>query len=278
MSSIKKAFAGIQAEEELKKNTLLFLQKARQANSKPRRQTSFIRYAALTACLAIVAFVGLFSYNLYFTPSGYIGMDVNPSIELTVNRFERVINARAFNAEGEAVLSNLSLRNKRYDEAATLIMSEITDLGYWREDGLVSITVQTDDPNREGAMLAAMGSSVNSHMETHHWAGQVDVFSVDSDMLEHAHAEDMSVAKYLAILELQEVDPTASMDRCRGHSVGEIRQMTQEHGGRHHGDNNGNGAEDDVPGAMPDNTEEPDNDNTSHNGGHGGHGKNGRHE
>ena len=272
MNSIQKAFDGIQAEEKLKENTMRFLRKARPTNHKFRRQTSLMRYAALTACLALVAFMGLFSYNLYFTPGGYIGMEVNPSIELTINRFERVIDVRAFNAEGEEVLSNLTLQNKKYDEAATLIMDEIAALGYWREDGLVSITVQTEDSDRESTMLATMETSVNSHLETHHATGHV--FPVDSDTLEHAHAENMSAAKYLAILELQEVDPTASMDSCRRHSVGEIQQMIEAHAGNHQSGNSDRSAE----GAAPNGTEGQNSGGTFHGEGHNGHGGNGGHD
>jgi len=41
----------------------------------------------------------------------------------------------------------------------------------------------------------------------------------------------MSVAKYLAILELQELDLTATMDRHRKWSMREIRQIMRGHHG-----------------------------------------------
>ena len=274
MNSIKKAFDGIQAEEKLKEDTLLFLKKVSQKNSNPYRKTSFVRYATMMACLAVVSFMGLLSYNLYFTPSSYIGMDVNPSIELSVNRFDRVIGVQAFNTEGTEVLSSLSLQNKRYDEAATLIIDSITDLGYWHTNGLVSVTVQTSDFNKENILLTTIKSRINLHMENHHTNGQVDVFSVDGDTLEHAHAESMSAAKYLAILELQEVDPTASMDNCRRHSVDEIRQMTQEHGGEHHGSFN---TESDVSDSSSDSSFDDDAGQNDGHIPHRGHGGNGKH-
>ena len=249
MNNLQKAFDGIRAEVELKQNTIDFLCNAIHAKGNPHRKRAIVRYSVAAVCLLIVAFLSLFSYS-YFTPSGYIGMDVNPSVELTVNRFDRVIDTQAFNEEGEAVLLDLSLRHKMYSEAAELIMDKITDLGYWQEDALVSVTVQTDDPGRESAMLAAIEVGVNSHIDAHNTSGQVDVFSVDSETLGYAHDEGMSAAKYLAILELQELDPAVTMDECRDHSVGEIRQIIEGHRGEHHGNGNGGGSNNDSSDAA----------------------------
>ena len=164
MNQVQHAFHSIRAEDELKQRTLHALQRAIHSNGKSRRRALPARYGLVAACFVLVASLGLFSHS-YATPSGYIGMDINPSVELTVNRFNRVIATRAFNEEGEAVLLALSLRHKEYEQAAILLMDKVSDLGYWQEDGLVSITVQTDDPDMEQAILAAMDSSINSHMQ-----------------------------------------------------------------------------------------------------------------
>ena len=231
MNDLQKAFDNIHAEEDLKRGTMRLLQNVIQGKSKPHYRNSFAGYGVVAACCALVALFGIVSYSLYFTPKGYIGVDINPSIELTINRFDQVIDTWAFNPEGEEVLSNLVLRNKNYNEAANLIMDEIETLGYWREDGLVSVSVQADDSNRENSMLAALESTVNTRVQAHHPNVQVDIFSVDSETLEYAHDENMSAAKYLAVLELQELDPTVTMESCRRHSVGEIRQVIEGHHG-----------------------------------------------
>ncbi|MDR1616105.1 MAG: hypothetical protein LBR98_03750 [Syntrophomonadaceae bacterium] len=33
---------------------------------------------------------------------------------------------------------------------------------------------------------------------------------------------------------MQKVDPTATLESCRDHSIGEIRELTQEHADSHH--------------------------------------------
>ena len=40
---------------------------------------------------------------LYFTPTMEISVDINPSIELGVNRFDRVISVDGYNEDGQAL-------------------------------------------------------------------------------------------------------------------------------------------------------------------------------
>ena len=233
MNNLYKALEKIHAEEDLKQNTIQFLQKKIQEKGKPRQRFSFARYSVVIVSIALVAFFGAFSYS-YFTPNSYIGLDVNPSIELSINCFERVIDAQSYNSEGEEVLAGISLQHMGYDEATVLIMDKITELGYWKENTLVSITIQTNNPNRENTMLTTIESGVNSHIEAHHTSGQVNVFSIDNKTLEHARDEGMSAAKYLAIMKLKELDPTATIEEHREHSVGEIQQIIDGHRSGHH--------------------------------------------
>ena len=234
MNRFQKAFDGIRAEEELRENCLGVLTDTIQGKPRPRRSVRYIRrrylrYGFAAACLAVMLFLGLFSYRLYITPSGYIGMDVNPSVELGINQFERVIRTRAFNAEGDQLLSSLSLQNKNLREATVMILDEIEHSGQLCKDSLLSVTVQADDPNRERALLAEIMLNVNTHVEGYPQKAEVDVFSVDGDTLALSHAANISAAKYAAILALQAYDPSVTIDSCRDHSVSEIHQMIQQH-------------------------------------------------
>jgi hypothetical protein len=82
-------------------------------------------------------------------------------------------------------------------------------------------------------------------------------------MRNEAHEQNISPAKYLAILELRTLDPTATVDACRERSIGEIRELTQEHAGDHH---DGAAAPDGNPqgGASPG----PGERGSDHTGGH----------
>jgi hypothetical protein len=183
---------------------------------------------------------GAYSYNLYYTPSAYVDMDVNPSLELVLNRFDRVIDTRAYNNDGEAVLKRANIKHKKFDDAIDFLLDTMIAQGYAQEESLISLTLQANDNERESRMLSVIESTVHEH----HGSAHINAFSVDENVRNAAHHLDLSPAKYLAIQELIEVDPTVTYDSCRGQSIGEINRRREEHSEKHrgnHGDGRGHG-------------------------------------
>lgn len=234
---IKAAFDCIRAEDSLKANTVSFLQAEALRRNQQRGRTA--RYAAALASVAVMFLLGMFSYNLYFAPIAYVDVDVNPSVELMLNRFDRVVGTRAYNEDGENILTGLYLNNKNYNDALIILIEAIGQKGYIQNDGLVSVTLQTDNASKENQLLASLQNGVAGYMAGRHHSAQVDVFSVSGDTRTYAHRLNLSPAKYLAIQQLIEVDPAATVESCRGHSISEIKQLTQNHTGEHHSVKNG---------------------------------------
>ena len=226
---IKQSFESIKADDALKEQTMAYLKNVIDHPKPKRKQVPYYRFASAAACMLFVLCIGIFSRQMYYTPVSYVSLDVNPSIEITLNRFDRVIKTKAFNAEGESILSGLKLNNLNYNSAVKTIVESITEQGYIVESGLVSVTLSTDKSAKEVQMKTALETDVLTVVSNHHLNAQIEVVTVDSNTISEAHAEDLSPAKYLAIMKLKEVDPTASFDSCRDHTIGEIRELTGSH-------------------------------------------------
>jgi hypothetical protein len=82
--------------------------------------------AGMAAALAIST-IGAFAY---YTPTDYVSMDVNPSIEYTVNMFDRILEAKAVNEDGSEILSDLDLKNKNLKEAMEETLDQLIREGY----------------------------------------------------------------------------------------------------------------------------------------------------
>ncbi|MDR2356376.1 MAG: hypothetical protein LBE16_09360, partial [Clostridiales Family XIII bacterium] len=64
--------------------------------------------------------------------------------------------------------------------------------------------------------------------------------------------------------ELRTLDPTATVESCRERSIGEIRELTQEHAGGHHDDGDTAGADGNPQGGASSGTDR----GSGHKGGH----------
>ena len=232
----KTAFDAVHAEDSLKSDTLLRLRAKLYNNPRPRRYLRIKRLAVMAACFVLVMFLGALSHNIYYTETAYIDFDINPSLEIFVNRFDRVTEANAYNSDGEELLSAVKIKNKSVDKALDELIDATAQKGILQDGGLVSVTVQSLQGDGE-KLLVDIQEIVNAAVAGYAKA-QVDVFPVDSGTRSAAHDLHITPAKYLAFLELQQVDPTATVDECRDHSITEIRQRTQAHKG--HDDTSGN--------------------------------------
>ena len=111
-NEIQKGMENIRATEEMKRNTLHYLEAQRDRKYRgifQRMPYRALCYAMAVICIFILAGTG--GYSVYSRPVSYISIDVNPSIELAVNRFDRVVSATGYNADGEDILQHVSLEN-----------------------------------------------------------------------------------------------------------------------------------------------------------------------
>lgn len=84
----------------------------------------------------------------------YVTIDINPSIELIINKNEEVIHANALNEDGEVLLSAIDLIGLSVDDAMDLIIETAIELGYIdidSEETLVSVS--TPSENDQGQMI-----------------------------------------------------------------------------------------------------------------------------
>lgn len=221
---IHDAFDSIKAEEKLKQDTLAYLE--RKINQK--KPSPFRKYAVTFASAILLILAGFFSYDLYFSEAFYLDLDVNPSIELTLNRLDRVIATNAYNEDGELILSKVSINNKTYKEALKILIDEMIEQGYIEDSTSFYATLQTDKIKNDRDLLNELKQYIDTVLVSNSKAVEQNIFEVDSKTKSASHALHLSPAKYLAITELQSLDPTATFEHCRDHSISEIHDQIND--------------------------------------------------
>lgn len=109
----------------------------------PRRARRLILAGGL--CLALLVGGGL----SYFSPAAHIGIQVNPSMELTTNFMDRVIRVEALNQDAEVILEDLDLKHVKVDTAVSAIVGSFVQHEYFADGtGTIHITVTADDQRR----------------------------------------------------------------------------------------------------------------------------------
>lgn len=213
------------ASEELKKNTLEYLKK--QQNY--RKPHLVWRYVLAAACFCIV--LGMAGgYLAYARPVSYISVDINPSIELGVNRFGKVVSADAYNVDGQDILEHVRLKNMSYIGAIEKLLGSEDCSVYLTGDSRLFFTVISEESNK-------IAAEINENEISRFYGAQT--YISDTACREEAHQHDMSFGKYRAYLELSEYDETVTVEDCHGMTMGEISDRIETCKG--HGDTESGG-------------------------------------
>jgi hypothetical protein len=88
----------------------------------------------LLAAAALLVFLSSGSAYAYYTPVATVDVEINPSIEVKVNRFDRIIAAEAKNEDGQAVLDNLNLNNYKLEDGLIQIVEEARNEKFINDD------------------------------------------------------------------------------------------------------------------------------------------------
>ena len=235
-NKIHDAFDSLRADPQLVASTKQFLSEERKKKQKTNRSPVFQKALAVV-CLAFVLVAGIGGYTWIQAPVSYVGIDVNPSIELALNRFDKVVSVHAYNEEGEEILKSLQLKGKTYTEAIDTIVGSKEMKAYLKKRAELVFTVAADSRRESG-----LKSGVESCLD--HMGYKSQSVSVDIGIVPQAHSLGLSLGKYYAWQQLIQYDDTVTADECKDMSISELHERIDEHEhGGDHGQGSGHGDE-----------------------------------
>ena len=241
----KAALDQVRADQALKENTMAFLaQRTQGFTDRPRKRASTARrLVPAAACLVLVLLGGNW---LYFTPTAAISVDINPSLELTVNRFDKVLSAQGFNEAGQALADTLDLSFADYTDVVEELLATDQITALLSGDAVLTITVVGGSDSQSARLLSGVETCTAGRENAY-------CYCAHGEDMEAAHDAGLSYGKYQAFLALQALDPSVTAEEVQGMTMRELRDRIAALGGGqnaagehtessgHHGNGNGNG-------------------------------------
>lgn len=129
----------IEAEEDLKQRTKTAVLAA--IENKNKRVLPMKRPTAAMVSIAATMMLLLGGIGFYFTPVYGIGLEINPSIQLGVNSFGRVVRAEGINEEGRNLVESHNLLHMSVELAIRELVEEAGNQGFIASDGSTVISV-----------------------------------------------------------------------------------------------------------------------------------------
>lgn len=241
MNSFSEYMDKVKAEKELKTKTESFVrtafssaecQKKTADSGLEFRRERFAFNKFLTTISAVVAclILTLCGNAYYHTPVNYLCMDINPSVELGINTFGRVVSTQAYNEDGFRLLGDDKYSNLSVEDAVSTLVQNAAKQGFIAGDGSTVIAV-TAESNQNGtaAELQSRGEAgANSTLS----AGGISaiVYSDYTDLQLRKQAQDLGISpgKLRLILILQTLDPGITIEDYKNAKITNIITKANE--------------------------------------------------
>lgn len=192
--------------------------------SKSNKIKKWIIGASAAAVIALAAGIG-FAGNQYFSVATVIGIDVNPSIELRVNKNDAVVKALALNSDAEIILDEMKLKGVDCDVAVNALIGSMLRHGYIDElKNSILISVDNPDAQKSAELEERLINEINSILSGSSVEPAVMAQSVSDDASIKSLAEQygISVGKATLIQKICNADPTKTFESLAGLSVNDL--------------------------------------------------------
>ncbi len=172
---------------------------ANQKKAKTLQTPMWKRLTAIAAAFVLV-FCGVLALTL---PGGNrvaatVALDVNPSMEIDVNRKEEVIRVRALNEDAERVLAGMDLEDVDLNVAVNAIIGSMLQQGYLTADSnSILVSINSKDTERAAELQNALATDIENILGEQNIGASVfaQTYEKNQKVEEKAEKNHISVAK-----------------------------------------------------------------------------------
>lgn len=180
----------------------------------------------IAACFCMIMLAGgTYSFQNSRVDS-VIGIDVNPSVELSVNKKNRVLKAEAVNQDGKTILQDMDLEGVDLNVAVNALIGSMVTHGFLDDlDNAILVTVSNDSIKKASSLRSAVVSDIRTTLEEKRLKAVVYDQQVieEDDVKQLARQYDISYGKAYFLKELIAQNSSLSMD-----DMEELAPLTME--------------------------------------------------
>lgn len=166
----------------------------RQEEAKPIPKIKRMGAAVVSICLCLLL---VFTFQTNRRAAAIVDIDINPSIEITLNKRNKVIRMDAINQDGENILEHLDYKNQDVDEVLYKLLDELVRQGYLTKDKLENnILLSVEHPKLEMAeeLTIRLNSAVSRYLAKRQIPVKITDQHMDDDDSERKVAKEYGIS------------------------------------------------------------------------------------
>ena len=161
--------------------------------------------------LFLLSFVGIGSYS-YVQPYSYVSLDINPSIEYALNRYDKVIAVSGVNDKGQQVVSSIEsdVKNQNITKALGVTIKQLEKEHYIVSKEYNHVIVSVCSSNDTKAQ--SLASCVDSFSKEESSDCSIDTMTVSKEVKDNADSLGITPGKLALIHAVAETTSASDFD------------------------------------------------------------------
>ena len=129
--------------------------------AKPALHKRLVRWGTMAACLCLL----LLGSWVWQSPIGTVRMQINPDVQMSVNRFDRVVALEGLNEDGAALIDGYRAYGKGMKTVSDELADRAMELGYLSDGGKITLTVSSEKDGWKTAAEEMLLLELEVHFE-----------------------------------------------------------------------------------------------------------------
>lgn len=134
--------------------------------SKTIESRQWFKYGCLAAAI-ILAVMPFIYFKAAYATVAYVDIDINPSLELAVNKYNKVNSVIPLNNDASLLIKKTPLKNMDIEEALSTIIDEAKGMGYIKDnsDNNIKISLVNLNENQAKMTSESLFDSAKKHIK-----------------------------------------------------------------------------------------------------------------
>lgn len=198
-----------------------------------KKKRPFIKYMAGMAAALMLVIGGMSIYQGNHAIASTIMLDVNPSIEIQVNKGEKVLNVKSLNEDAQIVVGEMDFAGSSLDVTVNALIGSMLRNGYISDAAnSILVTVDNNDPAAGQAMQSRLMSEINAILESGNVSGAVlgQTVTNDSEIQKLAEQYGITIGKAKLIKQITQQNTFYTFEDLVPLTINELNLISESSG------------------------------------------------
>ena len=188
-----------------------------------KKKRNFIPYVVSICTLVFCLLIGFGIYNNSFKVTSKIGIDVNPSVLLKLNKKNKVVDVVSNNDDGNKILNNMDLKGSDINVAVNALIGSMVKNGYIDElANSILISVEGNSQEENEKLRKQIVDELNYYLANNNFSIVSQTVSSKNELESIAKQYNISVGKAKLIKDIIDNNNLLTYEELANLSINEL--------------------------------------------------------